>query len=155
MERTDLGPAQDRPLFTQVGYLVRLAWNQRRFNHLIGMNPSDEGLSGSVLIYVTVLFGVLALFFLPVYYANGPTVLQNSDAESVHETLAVRASGSFPLAVLKHDDIVDSATLAALNAKPKHVAATHRSASRMHTESSVAGLTPERSSRGFFPFSLF
>jgi hypothetical protein len=117
------------------------------------MNPSDEGLAGSVLVYVAILFGALGLFALPVYYANQPTVLKNPDAATVGDMLAARA-GRFPLAMLKHDDIVNSTTLAALNAKPKHATAAHHPAQRLHTENSVAGLASERS-HGLFPFSLF
>jgi hypothetical protein len=121
---------------------------------------ADEGLGTSLLVYVGALLGALGLILWPVYYANEPIVLDNVNSATVHEILAPR-SDNFPLALLKHNDIVTPATLATLDAKlqdgkSQHVTAvSHRTAPRARTENSVAGLMPERPARSFFPFSLF
>jgi hypothetical protein len=115
---------------------------------------ADEGLGTSLLVYIGALLCVLGLIVVPVYYANQPTVIDNADSATVHESLVAR-SDSFPLAVLQHEDIVTPATLASLNAKPQHAAAAPRRTARAHTENSMARLTPEQPPRPFFPFSLF
>jgi hypothetical protein len=115
---------------------------------------ADEGLGTSLLVYAGALLCVLDLIVWPVYYANGPVVLDNPTSAAVHDKLAAR-TGTFPLALLKHDDIVTPATLASLNVKPQRTAPVAHHVARVHTENSVANLTPERPARPFFLFSLF
>lgn len=132
----------------------------------MGMDPrADEGLGLSVLVYAAALLFGLAAIVLPVIYMNGPKVLENPDAASVHAMLAEGHEGnSFPLAFLHHDPIVDPATVAALNAKVKQprreVARSTprpREETSSHAPRSVADLGYERQPRrSFFPFfSLF
>jgi len=81
----------------------------------------DEGLFVSALIYVTAVVGVLALFVVPVYLLNGPTVLENAGAQGVHLQMSAarRNNGAFPVARLEDSEIVDPARVAELNAKVK------------------------------------
>jgi hypothetical protein len=82
------------------------------------MDPRDEGLGISVLIYAAALAGALAAIVLPVYLANAPAVYQNSGAKSFSEVLAARGEArEYPLAKLERPQIVDPAVVTALNAK--------------------------------------
>ena len=77
---------------------------------------ANEGLLGSLLIYAVAVLGVLVLFAVPVYRAVGPTVVQNVSPQRVHEMLAARRSGAFPVARLVEPDIVDFVHVAELTA---------------------------------------
>ena len=93
----------------------------------------EEGLGLSVLVYLAAMLGGLAAFVVPVYLANGPTVLQSPDARIQANRIfnARRYDRHFPVARLEHEAIVDPATLAELSAKAKE-SKPARSA-RIHT----------------------
>jgi hypothetical protein len=89
------------------------------------MYPSEaKDLAVSVLIYmVAIVFG-LSLFVVPLYLATRPTVVENAGASAATQTvdraLVDRSSRKrFPVANLKHETIVNPATIAELNAKAK------------------------------------
>jgi len=88
------------------------------------MNPRDEGLGLSLLLYLAALLCGLAVIVLPVYRANRPTVIENANARM----LARSANGipgihtshrRFPVARLKDQPIVDPATVTELNAEAR------------------------------------
>lgn len=79
---------------------------------------ADEGLLGSVLIYLTALLAGLALFVGPVLWANGPTVAENIAPSNGRALSASHHSDSnFPVAKLKHNESVSPAHLVELNAR--------------------------------------
>lgn len=94
------------------------------------MSPSDDDALGfSALLYLAALLGALALFVMPVYLVNGPTVIKNPSPSAVSAALAARQNdGNFPLARLKHEDIVDPAIVQALNDKDETTEPAHRPA---------------------------
>src|SRR5665213_492337 len=120
------------------------------------MNPSDsEGLGLSVLIYMAAILGGLALIAGPVYLVNRPQVYENPRLP----TIGPLSSGSarVPLALLKHEPIVDPKIVAALNAKTKKTEphrTTHQVAERSRG-TPVAELQPEPRRPTFFLFRLF
>jgi len=132
------------------------------------MSPyEDKDLGVSLLIYMAAILCVLAVFMVPVFLANGPTVLPNPSAKTAGSMLAARRNdGSFPVAHLKEKAIVSPALLAALNAKAEKAkpsrdrsarAARHRPAPRRaSTRPSYAEAAPQRpiGPLGLF-FSLF
>jgi hypothetical protein len=68
---------------------------------------TDEGLLYSLLVYVTAVVGVLALFVVPVVWANGPTVMENAGADYARELLAARrGDGTYPVAKLDHAQVL-------------------------------------------------
>lgn len=81
----------------------------------------NEGLLGSVLIYVSAVFGALALLGLPIYYAAiQPTVVENVGAERVHELLSARRTDrAFPVARLAEPEIFSPAVVTELHARAK------------------------------------
>jgi hypothetical protein len=135
-------------------------------------STSTEGLGLSLAIYLAVLFGGLTLVVWPIYYANSPTVIENTAQPMQGSPLAKplyadHRGEAFPLALLKKPDIVDAQSLAALNsyakapaAQPRRAAATTVTARqpREHTASSdyASEQRPQQQRRSFFPFfSLF
>jgi hypothetical protein len=85
------------------------------------MPPNDDqGLGISLLIYAVAIVCAFALFVLPVYWANAPAVYENSGQQHFTQMLEARAArGHYPLARLKHQQIVDPALVAEMNAKAK------------------------------------
>jgi hypothetical protein len=119
----------------------------------------------SLAIYlIAVAFG-LVLFVSPVLLANGPTKFDNPglaayDPPPGTVLIPQRARNSFPLAFLKHEEIVDPALVAELNAKAKKAEMSHHLASR--TGQSVRPEAPSQNTRYAQPansgrsfFSLF
>jgi hypothetical protein len=131
------------------------------------MNSRDEGLGFSVLIYLAALLCGIAVFAVPLYLASRPTVIDNASVQTVDKTLAARADKTvFPVAHLKHETIVNPATLAAVNAEAEKAEQAHRppihTARRVYEprrepiRRSFAEVAPEHRPN-FFPslFSLF
>ncbi|HEY5380533.1 MAG TPA: hypothetical protein VIJ78_13495 [Pseudolabrys sp.] len=127
------------------------------------MNPSDsEGLGLSVLIYMAAILGGLALIAGPVYLVNRPQVYENPRLARADPLLngpivGKRVSTRVPLALLKHEPIVDPKIVAALNAKTKKTEphrTTHQVAERSRG-TPVAELQPEPRRPTFFLFRLF
>ena len=130
------------------------------------MDTSDSGgLGASVLLYMAAVVGALALMAVPVYLANAPQVYENAPLARPDPLLngpiiGNRPAIGLPVALLKRQDIIDPATLAALGAKEKRQAATPHSPQQRTAHraggTSVADLQPERPRRSsFFPFNLF
>ncbi len=81
---------------------------------------ADEGLLGSVLIYMMALLGGLALFVGPALWLNAPTVEQNVAHGDVRALSAVHYGDSnYPVARLKPAESVSPAPLVELNARLK------------------------------------
>jgi len=126
------------------------------------MNNSDEGMGLSVVIYAIAMMCGLALFALPVLWANSARVYENPGVAAVRTpggpAYASRQS-QFPLANLKEEQIVSPAMLAELNAKAKKekpqrtarsAAPSHRSYAQVQDEPAQ-----QRPARRSFFFSLF
>ena len=79
----------------------------------------DKALGGAVLIYIAAILCGIAVFVVPVLIANGPTVIANPTAQDAlaHMAALRKSDGPYPVARLRRADIVDPATIAALNAK--------------------------------------
>jgi len=77
----------------------------------MGNAEYEEGLVGSLLLYMAALLGVLALAVVPVYLANRGTVQPNTGFTSIPYK-----EGRFPLAYLQSPALVDPALVAKLNA---------------------------------------
>jgi hypothetical protein len=95
----------------------------------------DQGLGSSLALYLSALFGGLMLFVLPVYFLNAGTNLQNPGLAAYVPppgATLIRKPDPYtvPLAILKRDDVVDPAQLAAINAKAQKTDKPRRSASR-------------------------
>jgi hypothetical protein len=127
-------------------------------------NVAFEGLGLSVLVYMAAIVGGLALIAVPVYFANGPRVYDNPPLARASPLLngpviGQRETARTPLAVLKHQTIVDPKFVAALNAKVKQpeqrrISASRQVAQRPHRQS-VAELPVEPRQPQFFLFRLF
>src|ERR1700687_1968564 len=94
----------------------------------------NQGLGVSVAIYMIALVCGLALFVLPVLVISGPSKFENvgiAAYEPPPGTLLIpqRARNAGPLAVLQHEDLVDSTLAAELNAKAKKAGKPRQSAS--------------------------
>lgn len=131
------------------------------------MKNSDEGkyegMGLSVVVYVIAMMCGLALFALPVVWANSARVYDNPGVSAMH-TLGGPAYANrraqFPLANLKEEQIISPAMLAELNAKARQEkkekpqrtarssAPSHRSYAQVQDE--PAEQRPAR--RGFFSF---
>jgi hypothetical protein len=124
------------------------------------MRNADQGLGLSLLLYFGVMMAALAIFAVPIYWLNAPTVYPNpqlaSTASSGGPAYEFRQRHEFPLSMLKAQPIVDAAMLAQVNAKnakaEKPVHAASRSA--RHYAQAPDSDTPERSAPRSF-FSLF
>lgn len=69
----------------------------------------NDGLFGSLMIYVSAIAGALVLLGIPVWYALQPTVIENVSAERVHELLSARRTdGAFPVARLATPDFIEA-----------------------------------------------
>jgi hypothetical protein len=125
------------------------------------MKNSDEGMGLSVVVYAIVMVGGLALFVLPVMWANGARVYENPGVTALRTPggpAYANRQAQFPLANLKEEPIVSPAMLAELNAsgskkeKPQRTArsstSSHRSYAQVQDEQTEQ--RPQR--RGFFSF---
>jgi len=84
---------------------------------------ADDGLLVSILSYLMAVLTGLALFIGPVLWANGPTIKENIAPGKVRELSASRYSESkFPVAKLKHKELVNPTHLVELNARVKKTA---------------------------------
>jgi hypothetical protein len=127
------------------------------------MNNSDEGMGLSVVVYAIAMMCGLALFVLPVVWANSGHVYENPGVTALR-TPGGPAYGShrseFPLANLKEEQIVSPAMLAELEAKsPTKKEKPTRRASHQPSHRSYAQVQEEpaeqRPARRPFFFSFF
>ena len=84
------------------------------------MNNSDEGMGLSVVVYAIAMVCGLALFVMPVIWANGARVYDNpgvSAARLPGGPVRMTGRSEFPLANLHSEQIVSPAMLAELNKK--------------------------------------
>ena len=124
------------------------------------MNNSDEGMGLSVVVYAIAMLSGLALFALPVVWANSARVYDNPGVSALRSasTSAYAGRSEFPIANLTSAQIVSPAMLAELNASSKKeksvrrasIPPSHRSYAQAQNE--PAEQPPAR--RGFF-FSFF
>jgi hypothetical protein len=122
------------------------------------VSSESEGLGLSVLIYMAAILGALAAIAVPVYIANAPQVYENpklarSDPLLGSPIVGDRGPTRVPLAMLKHETIVDPAILASVNAKSKAVATAHpatRAVAQRSRGTPVADLQPEPPRHNFF-----
>jgi hypothetical protein len=122
-------------------------------------NADSEGLGLSIAVYALAMVCGLALFVLPVYWANSPAVYKNPGVTA--STLPGGPSyanrpGEFPLAMLHRQQIVDPAMLVELNAKaqkepPRRV---HRATQRSYAQARDTDESERRAPPRPF-FSLF
>lgn len=127
------------------------------------MHASDsEGLGLSVLVYLGAVFGALALLAVPAYYATRAEVhanppLAQSDPLLKGPIIGDRIAGSFPLAVLQRQSLVDAETTAFLKPKRKTEPAQRVASrpARRDAGTPMAELQTERGRPAMFPFSLF
>ena len=130
------------------------------------MHASDsEGLGLSVLVYLGAILGALSLFAVPAYYLTRAEVHQNpviaqSDPLMKGPIFGDRVVGSFPLATLQRQSLVDAETLAILT--PKSKAASKKAEPRVAARPArreagtpMAELQTERGRPSPFPFNLF
>jgi hypothetical protein len=100
------------------------------------MYKSDEGMGLSVAIYAIAMVCGLALFVLPVVWANSPTVYENPGVSALRlpggPTYATRRT-EFPIANLKSQQIVSPEMLAELDAKAKKEKPVRRASSSSTT----------------------
>jgi hypothetical protein len=127
------------------------------------MKHSDEGMGLSVAVYAIAMMCGLALFVLPVMWANGARVYDNPGVAAAHLPGGpIRADNrsEYPLASLHTQQIVSPAMLAELNTKARKEKPAVRHASRpalqhyAQADREDEAPTPHRR-RGFFLFSLF
>jgi hypothetical protein len=77
----------------------------------------EDGLGGSMLIYIAAIVCGLAVLIVPVLMTHGPTVLANPGARSFTQIDSLRDGNQYPVAKLHSEAIVDPAITAALSAK--------------------------------------
>ena len=126
------------------------------------MYKSDEGLGLSVAAYALALICGLALFVLPVYWLNSPTVYENPGVTAARlpgGPAYANHPAEFPLAKLQDQQIVSAAMLAELNAnakKEKPVRRASRPASnRTYAQAQHDDAPDYRPARRSLFFSLF
>jgi hypothetical protein len=116
-----------------------------------------QGLGGSVAIYLVALACGLSLFVLPVLFASGQKYDNAGMAayDPPPGTLLIpqRARNAVPLALLKHDDLVDSALAAEMNAKSKKTEKPHHLARPKAPAADMRYAQPVNNGRPFL--SLF
>lgn len=126
------------------------------------MKNSDEGMGLSLAIYAIAMACGLALFVLPVIWANSGHVYDNPGVTALHRPGGpVRSDhrAGYPLATLQSQPIVSPAMLAELNAEVKKAKPVARRASRpaprhyAQADHDDLAATPQR--RGLFFFSWF
>lgn len=126
------------------------------------MNNSDEGMGLSVVVYAIAMMCGLALFVLPVVWANSARVYDNPGVTANRAGGPVRADNrpDYPLAALHSPQIVSPAMLAELNAKATKEKPTRHASSKpaprhyAQAEQRDDAAEPRRR-RGFFLFSWF
>src|SRR5690348_10599516 len=97
------------------------------------MRHSDEGMGLSVVVYAIVMVCGLALFVLPVIWANGARVYDNPGVAATRSPggpAYASHAAQFPLANLKEEQIVSPAMLAELNANAKKEKPVRRAATK-------------------------
>jgi hypothetical protein len=106
---------------------VRLEYLEYKSSH------AEEGLLGSVLIYFAAMFALLALFVVPVLWANGPTIKENVGPDYARDLLASRGDDNrFPVAKLEHQELVNPARYVELTAKAKRAQTSRPLTDRAH-----------------------
>jgi len=125
------------------------------------MKHSDEGMGLSVVVYAIAMVCGLALFVLPVVWANSGRVYENPGVAAMHSPggpAYANRQAKFPLANLKEEQIVSPAMLAELNAKAKkekpvqRTARTHSPSHRSYAQAQDEPAEQQRPRRGFFSF---
>ena len=126
------------------------------------MNNSDEGMGLSVVVYAIAMVCGLALFALPVVWANSARVYDNPGVTAIRSpggpAYASRPA-EFPLANLDSDQIVSPAMLAELNAptkskkgKPQRTARTSAPPHRSYAQVQDEPVEQRPARRSFFSF---
>jgi hypothetical protein len=125
------------------------------------MKNSDEGMGLSVVVYAIAMMCGLALFVLPVVWANSARVYDNPGVTANLPGGPVRADNraNYPLAALHSPQIVSPAMLAELNAKatkekPTRHAST-KPAPRLYAQVEQRDDAEPTRRRGLFFFSWF
>jgi hypothetical protein len=125
------------------------------------MNKSDEGLGLSVVVYAIAMMCGLALFVMPVIWANSARVYDNPGASAANLPGPERnAHGAqYPLASLHAQQIVSPAMLAELNAttkkeKPRRTARASAPSRRSYAQAQEEPAEQRPARRPFF-FSFF
>jgi hypothetical protein len=127
------------------------------------MNTSDEGMGLSLAVYAIAMVCGLALFVLPIVWANSGRVYDNPGVAAAHlpgGPLRANGRAEYPLATLHSQQIVSPAMLAELNAtKTKKEKPVTRHASRPapqhYAQADRDDDAPPPQRRGLFFFSWF
>jgi hypothetical protein len=124
------------------------------------MNKSDEGMGLSLAVYAIAMMCGLALFVMPVIWANSARVYDNPGAAAVPGG-PVRQDhpAQYPLASLHQQQIVSPAMLAELNAgvkkeKPRRTARASAPSHRNYAQAQEEPAEQRPARRPFF-FSFF
>ncbi|MBV9259874.1 MAG: hypothetical protein JO205_00740 [Pseudolabrys sp.] len=126
-----------------------------------GQSP---GLGGSLLLYGVAICGALLLVMLPVLMANSGSRFANPGVAAYQppagaSLIRARDPNEPHLAMLKHEPIIDSNQLAALNAKSNNktkvaerpaTRTINRAALRAHAEAPIADMSEPPRRGGFF-----
>ena len=109
-------------------------------------SDAEEGLLVSVLIYLVAAFATLALFVIPVLWANGPTIRENVGPDYAHELLASRRrDNAFPVAKLDHQELINPAHNLELHARAKKAQKSRPQIDRARpTRQTLHQLAPDR-----------
>jgi hypothetical protein len=124
------------------------------------MNKSDEGMGLSVVVYAIAMMCGLALFVMPVIWANSARVYDNPGTANVAGGPERNDHGAqYPLASLHAPQIVSPAMLAELNAstkkeKPRRTARATAPSHRSYAQAQEAPAEQPPARRPFF-FSFF
>ena len=127
------------------------------------MNRSDEGMGLSLAVYAIAMMCGLALFVLPIVWANSARVYDNPGVAAARlpgGPLRADNGANYPLAALHSPQIVSPAMLAELNAKVTKEKPTRHASSkpapRHYAQADQRDETAEpRRRRGLFFFSWF
>lgn len=124
-----------------------------------------DGLGLSLAIYMGAIVATMGVLAVPLYMALGPQVYENPRPEPLDPLLngpivGQRVSTAIPVALLKHEPLVDPKVVAALNAKSegaepgRHQAAQHPPVHRRPAAAVAEAREPPQRS-GFSVFNLF
>jgi hypothetical protein len=121
------------------------------------MRNADEGLGLSLLVYFGVMVAALAIFTVPIFWLNAPTVYPNAQLAAASAVpggplYEHRERREFPLAVLQMQPIVDAALLAQVNAKAEKPARTATRPARHYAQAPDADMAERPVRRSFFSF---
>jgi hypothetical protein len=129
------------------------------------MKHSDEGMGLSVVVYAIAMVCGLALFVLPVVWANSARVYENPGVTALGSPggpAYANRRAQFPLANLQQEQIVSPAMLAELNAKakakkekPQRVVRTSSPPNRSYAQVHDEPAEQQRPARRSFFFSFF